>query len=88
MAAAWVALAEGVAVGHLLALYVFSLELLGLTAEVDEFSAVPEHRHRGVGTALLEVAEATFAAAGCTNVFPQVWRQRRRPGLPSAARLP
>ena len=37
MAAAWVALADRVPIGYLLAVYVLSLEHLGLTAEIDEF---------------------------------------------------
>ena len=64
MAAAWVALADGAPIGYLLAVYVFSPEHLGLTAQIDEFYVPAEHRHSGVGTALLEAAEATFAAAG------------------------
>lgn len=58
MAAAWVALADSAFVGYLLAVYVFSLEHLGLTAEIDEFYVLPAHRHSGVGTALLQSAEA------------------------------
>lgn len=72
MAAAWVALADRVPIGYLLAVYVFSLEHLGLTAEIDEFYVPAEHRNSGVGTALLEAAEATFVAAGCTNVSLQL----------------
>lgn len=74
MAGAWVALADSVPIGYLLAVYVFSLEHLGLTAEIDEFYVLPEHRHSGVGTALLKSAEATFAVAGCTNVSLQLGR--------------
>lgn len=37
MAAAWVAAADRVPIGYLLAVYVLSLEHLGLTAEIDEF---------------------------------------------------
>ena len=45
-----------------------------MTAEVDEFFVRPQFRAMGVGSKLLETAEATFAAAGCTNVSLQVGR--------------
>ena len=54
-----------------------SFGLTGLpptTAEIDEFYVLPAHRHSGVGTALLQSAEAVFAAAGCTNVSLQLGR--------------
>ena len=49
LASAWIALAKGQAVGYLLAVYVFSLEHLGLTAEIDEFFVLPSARGRGIG---------------------------------------
>jgi GNAT superfamily N-acetyltransferase len=74
MAAGWIAMAADRPVGYLLAVYVFSLEHLGLTAEIDEFYVVPEQRGRGVGAALLQAAEAAFVDAGSTNVSMQVAR--------------
>lgn len=74
LAAVWVALADNRPIGYLLAVYVFSLEHLGLTAEIDELYVTAEHRHNGVGTALLQAAEATVAAAGCTNISLQLGR--------------
>jgi GNAT superfamily N-acetyltransferase len=74
MAGGWIARVAGRPVGYLLAVYVFSLEHLGLTAEVDEFYVVPEQRGGGVGAALLQAAEAAFVEAGCTNVSLQVGR--------------
>ena len=65
---------EGVAEGYLLAVYVFSLEHLGLTAEIDEFFVVPARRGQGTGAALLRAAEAEFRQAGCTNVALQLSR--------------
>jgi GNAT superfamily N-acetyltransferase len=64
----WIAYIKGQAVGYLLAVYVFSLEHLGLTAEIDEFFVLPSARGKGLGDELLELAEAEFVRRGCTNV--------------------
>ena len=74
LGAGWVAVVEGVAVGYLLAVYVFSLEHLGLTAEIDEFFVSPSQRGHGVGAELLKTAESEFLRAGCTNVALQLSR--------------
>jgi GNAT superfamily N-acetyltransferase len=71
---AWVAAVDGEAAGYLLAVYVFSLEHQGLTAEIDELFIAPQYRGRGLGGRLLEVAEHGFRQRGCTNVFLQVGR--------------
>jgi GNAT superfamily N-acetyltransferase len=65
---AWIATMYGEPAGYLLAVYVFSLEHQGLTAEIDEFFVVPAHRGLGLGNQMLEVAEAQFRIQGCTNV--------------------
>ena len=70
----WIAIVDGTAVGYLLAAYVFSLEHLGLTAEIDEFFVLPSLRTQGIGARLLGVAEAEFARIGCTNVSLQLAR--------------
>ena len=70
----WMALSRGTPVGYLLAVYVFSLEHLGLTAEIDELFVLPEARGNGAGARLLERAEAQFARIGCTNVSLQLSR--------------
>ena len=44
---AWLATLYGEPAGYLLAVYVFSLEHQGLTAEIDEFFVVPAHRGLG-----------------------------------------
>ena len=62
-------------VGYLVAVYVFSLEHLGLTAEIDEFMVLDQHRGHGVGSALLGIAETTFSWAGCTKVSLQLSRR-------------
>ena len=67
-------LRAGQAVGYLLAVYVFSLEHLGLTAEIDEFFVLPSARGKGLGDALLQRAEAEFIRRGCTNVSLQLGR--------------
>lgn len=74
LGAGWIALEGDVAVGYLIAVYVFSLEHLGITAEIDEFYVAPSQRGSGVGSRLLEAAEAEFARIGCTNVSLQLGR--------------
>lgn len=71
----WLATAGGTPVGYLLAVYVFSLEHQGLTAEIDEFFIAPGYRNLGVGALLISAAENEFRARGCTNVFLQLGRQ-------------
>jgi RimJ/RimL family protein N-acetyltransferase len=70
----WIAFVKGEAAGYLLAVYVFSLEHLGLTAEVDELLVLEQYRGQGLGTCLLRTAEAAFCEAGCTNVSLQLSR--------------
>jgi GNAT superfamily N-acetyltransferase len=70
----WLAEVDGNAAGYLLAVYVFSLEHQGLTAEIDEFFVGPSYRSLGIGTRLLAAAEATFLVRGCTNVALQIGR--------------
>jgi GNAT superfamily N-acetyltransferase len=74
LASVWIASSRGQAVGYLLAVYVFSLEHLGLTAEIDEFFVLPSARGRKVGDGLLKAAEAEFVRRGCTNVALQLSR--------------
>jgi GNAT superfamily N-acetyltransferase len=74
LGAGWIAELDGTAVGYLLAVYVFSLEHMGLTAEIDEFFVSPSRQGQGVGTGLLALAEAEFRRAGCTNVALQLSR--------------
>jgi GNAT superfamily N-acetyltransferase len=71
----WIAFAGEAPVGYLLAVYVFSLEHLGLTAEIDEFFVLPPARATGVGSLLLKAAETEFAQVGCTNVSLQLSRE-------------
>jgi GNAT superfamily N-acetyltransferase len=70
----WLAKVDGVAAGYLLAVYVFSLEHQGLTAEIDELFVVAENRGLGIGAQLLAAAEHTFRMRGCTNVSLQIGR--------------
>jgi len=71
---AWIAVSDGKPAGYLLVVFVFSLEHQGLTAEIDEFFVMPEHRGRALGARLLETAEAACRAAGCTNIALQLGR--------------
>ncbi|MEQ8484867.1 MAG: GNAT family N-acetyltransferase [Pseudomonadales bacterium] len=74
LGAGWIAYHKNVAVGYILAVYVFSLEHMGLTAEIDEFFVLPSGRSVGVGSELLRSAESEFARIGCTNVSLQLSR--------------
>jgi GNAT superfamily N-acetyltransferase len=77
----WVARMDGDAVAYLLAAYVFSLEHLGLTAEIDEFFVLPGARGRGLGNRLLQLAEAEFRARMHQCVPADRQGERRRAGL-------
>jgi GNAT superfamily N-acetyltransferase len=74
LGAAWLAVDGDMPAGYLLAVYVFSLEHLGLTAEIDEFFVRTGFRGGGTGARMLRIAEDAFRAAGCTNVCLQVGR--------------
>ena len=74
----WIARVDGQAVGYLVAVYVFSLEHLGLTAEIDEFFVLPSARGKGLGDELLKLAEAEFIRRGCTNVALQLGKGNDR----------
>ena len=71
---AWIASNGRDAVGYLLAVYVFSLEHLGLTAEIDEFFVLPSQRGHDIGSKLLKIAEEEFVRRRCTNVSLQLGR--------------
>jgi ribosomal protein S18 acetylase RimI-like enzyme len=75
LGSAWIARAGHDAAGYLLAVYVFSLEHLGLTAEIDEFFVLPSFRGRDIGSELLRIAEAEFVRRQCTNVSLQLGRE-------------
>jgi GNAT superfamily N-acetyltransferase len=70
----WISRVYGEPAGYLLAVYVFSLEHQGLTAEIDEFFIVPPHRGLGIGANMLAAAEAQFRIEQCTNVSLQLGR--------------
>lgn len=74
LGAGWIAYVDGVATGYLLAVQVFSLEYLGLTAEIDEFFVLSSQRGGGVGAALLRAAEVEFIQRGYTNMALQLAR--------------
>jgi ribosomal protein S18 acetylase RimI-like enzyme len=78
LGSAWIARMKGQAVGYLIAVYVFSLEHLGLTAEIDEFFVLPSARGRKIGEGLLRLAEAEFVRRRCTNVSLQLGRGNER----------
>jgi len=68
----WIAWAGHDAAAYLIAVYVFSLEHLGLIAEIDEFFVLPSFRGREIGSELLQVAETEFIRRNCTNVSLQL----------------
>ena len=70
----WLARVDDSAAAYLLAVYVFSLEHQGMTAEIDEFFVMPGYRRLGLGGQLLKTAERAFRADGCTKVALQIGR--------------
>ncbi len=72
LGAAWIATADGDAVGYLLLVFVFSLEHGGLTAEIDELYVRDSCRGAGIGRRLLEAAEVACRDAACFNISLQV----------------
>jgi ribosomal protein S18 acetylase RimI-like enzyme len=68
----WIVEAGSRAAGYLAAVYVYSLEHAGLTAEIDELYLQPSFRSGGIGRRLLGTAEEEFVRAGCTNVSFQI----------------
>lgn len=70
--AVWVATEAQKSLGYLALVYVFSLEHQGITAEIDEFFVLPDHRASGVGSELLREAEAESVRRGCTNISLQI----------------
>ncbi len=78
LGSAWIASAGHDGVGYLIAVYVFSLEHLGLTAEIDELFVLPSFRGREIGSKLLQIAEAEFIRRKCTNVSLQLGRGNER----------
>lgn len=78
LGAAWLATEAQQPIGYLILVYVFSLEHQGVTAEIDEFFVVPEHRASGVGARLLSEAEAESVRHGCTNISLQIATAYRR----------
>jgi GNAT superfamily N-acetyltransferase len=77
MAGGWIAMAADRPVGYLLAVYVFSLEHLGLTAEIDEFYVLPEQRGGGVGAALRRRPKPRSSRLDAKRV-PASWARQRR----------
>ncbi len=78
MGAVWLASEAQRSLGYLILVYVFSLEHRGMTAEIDEFFVVPQHRASGIGSQLLRVAEAEAGRRGCTNLSLQISASNRR----------
>ena len=78
LGAGWIAEDAGEAVGYVLAVFVFSLEHLGLTGEIDELFVLDSHRGFGTGQALLLTAEQALQRAGCTNIALQLGRTNEK----------
>lgn len=78
LGSSWIAWAGHDAAAYLIAVYVFSLEHLGLTAEIDEFFVLPSFRGREIGSELLQLAESEFIGRKCTNVSLQLGHENDR----------
>jgi GNAT superfamily N-acetyltransferase len=78
LGAAWIAHDADGARGYLLAVYVFSLEHLGLTAEIDELFVAESARSQGLGAQLLAAAEAEFLRISCKNTSLQLGRNNHQ----------
>jgi GNAT superfamily N-acetyltransferase len=68
----WLAEADGRLCGYLLAVFLFSLEYGGLTAEIDEVFVSHEVRSSGVGSLLVASAERELAARGLVRLQLQL----------------
>jgi GNAT superfamily N-acetyltransferase len=74
----WIAECNGVAIGYLLAVLMFSLEHRGVMAEVDELFVVPHARAAGVGAALVFEAERALSARGVVRMQLQLGVENAR----------
>ncbi len=77
LGACWIAEKGGAPVGYLLAVYVFSLEHFGMTAEIDEFFIRPDARGKGLGSRLLKTAEETFTTERLLKCLPATGPDQR-----------
>ena len=73
-----VAESEGALQGYLLAVYMFSLEHLGMMAEIDELFVLPAARSSGLGARLLQSATSHMAERGIVRVQLQLGRANER----------
>jgi GNAT superfamily N-acetyltransferase len=71
---AWIGTVENHVVGYLIAVYVFSVEFMGMVAEFDEFFVHAEARGAGLGAKLIQAAEQECIRLGCTNISLQIDR--------------
>jgi GNAT superfamily N-acetyltransferase len=71
---AFVAEEDGQVVGYLALIWGFTLELGGRDAFVDELYVVPDRRGRGIGSALIEAAEAACLRVGAKALHLAVER--------------
>jgi GNAT superfamily N-acetyltransferase len=74
----WVAELDGLLIGYLLAVILFSLEHGGMMAEIDEVFVTATARSGGVGSLLLAAAEQDLAASGVVHVQLQLGVENRR----------
>ena len=68
----WVAEEGGHLIGYLLAVYLFSLELGGMMAEIDEFFVLSQKRSLNAGTGLLDTASRTMRQEGIAHLQLQL----------------
>ncbi len=74
---AWLGTVDCHVAGYLIAVYVFSVEFMGMVAEFDEFFVEAETRGVGLGKQLIEAAELECVQRGCTNISLQLSRENK-----------
>jgi GNAT superfamily N-acetyltransferase len=74
----WVAESDEQLVGYLVAVFMLSLEQMGLMAEIDEFFVLPPARASGIGAALLLAVERDLASNGCVCLQLQLGKSNSR----------
>ena len=74
----WIAFNDNQVLGYLLCSRMFSFEHGGSTAAIDELYVIAEARGQGVGTLLVNTAEAAMRELGCVHIEMEVQQRNFR----------